>query len=145
MLMDALTSLRTYDVYQAFRVASATDSGRRGAAELAWDPPTPPAWDEATHVTGGLRNRAAQLFNAVTTASARSDSSLWRERRALADSVNELVTLGERIAAYRARLDVLPPGDASAALDLLDQAWSQWDVAAARWGLARGELITCTT
>lgn len=145
MLTDGISTLRTYDVYQAFRVASAADSGRRGAAELAWDPPTPAAWDEATHVTRGLRNRAEQLFNAVTTSSARTDSSLWRERRALADSVNELLSLGQRIAAYRARLDVLPPGDATAALDLLDRAWNQWDVAAARWGLARGELITCTT
>ncbi|GAC1324642.1 MAG: hypothetical protein NVSMB2_22880 [Chloroflexota bacterium] len=145
MLMDALSTLRTYDVYHAFRAASAVESGSRGASELAWDPPAPAAWDEATHVTGGLRNRAEQLFNAVTTTSARADSSLWRERRALADSVNELLSLGERIAAYRARLDVLPPGDASGAIDLLDRAWSQWDVAAARWGLARGEPITCTT
>lgn len=143
MLMDALATLRTYDTYQAFRVAGDSQSSRRGAAELAWDPPSMAAWNEATHVTGGLRNRAEQVLNSISASSARADSSLWRERRAFADNVHELLGLGERLAAYRARLDVLAPGDASGALGLLDQVWAQWDTAAAPWGLARAESIAC--
>jgi hypothetical protein len=136
-----LESLRTFDVFQAFRVSTATESRMRLGSELEWDPPTSAAWDEATHVTQGLRGRAEHLFLSVT--SSRIDPSLWREQRSLADAVHDLVDLGDALSAYRSRVAVLAPGDASSALGLLDQAWAQWDTAAVRWGLSRAEPIEC--
>src|SRR5438270_5885206 len=50
MLHDSLQALRTFDVFAAYRIARG-ESSLRLAAELAWDPPTSGAWDEATHVT----------------------------------------------------------------------------------------------
>jgi hypothetical protein len=38
---------------------------------------------------------------------------------------------------------VLPPGDANAALGLLDRAWGQFELTAARWNIARAEAISC--
>jgi hypothetical protein len=141
ILSDGLETLRAFDVFQAFRVSTAAQSGARQANELAWDPPTSAAWDEATHVTRGLRGRAQQLFELVTTT--RIDPSLWREQRKLADATHDLLDLGDALGAYRNRVDVLPPGDADNALKLLDQAWAQWDSAAARWGIARAQPIDC--
>jgi len=96
-----------------------------------------------THVTRGLHGRAQQLFDSVT--STKIDSSLWREQRKLADVAHDLLDLGEALGAYRNRLDVLPPGDAANALGLLDQAWAQWDAAAARWGIGRAVPIECVS
>ena len=42
----------------------------------------------------------------------RIDASLWREQRQLADATHDLLDLGDRLGAYRNRVDVLPPGDA---------------------------------
>src|SRR5437899_1863597 len=61
MLSDALQALRTFDVFAAYRVSTAADSGMRLPAMLAADPPTSAAWDETTHVTRGLHGRADQL------------------------------------------------------------------------------------
>ena len=141
ILSDGLETLRAFDVFQAFRVSTAAQSSARLANELAWDPPTSAAWDEATHVTRGLRGRAQQLFESVTTT--KIDQSLWREQRKVADATHDLFDLGDALGAYRNRVDVLPPGDAGNALSLLDQAWAQWDSAAARWGIARAEPIEC--
>ena len=48
MLSDALQALRTFDVFAAYRVSAAAQSGMRLPAMLAADPPTSAAWDEAT-------------------------------------------------------------------------------------------------
>jgi hypothetical protein len=141
ILSDVRQTLRTFDSFQAFRASTASDSNARLPNELAWDPPTGAAWDEATHVTRGLHGRADQLFQAVTTASV--DPGLWREQRQLADATRDLLDLGDVLGAYRDRLDVLPPGDASSALGLLDRAWAQWDATAARWGISRSEPMPC--
>ena len=94
-------------------------------------------------MTRGLRGRAEQLFQAVTTA--HLDPSLWREQRDIADATHDLLDLGDALAAYRERVDVLPPGDGSNALSLLDNGWAHWDAVAARWGTSRGEPIACST
>jgi hypothetical protein len=141
ILSDVLQSLRTFDVFQAYRVGSVEESGARLNSGLAWDPPTGAAWDEATHVTRGVRGRAELLFQAVTTS--RIDPSLWRERRRLGDATHDLLDLGDALGAYRTRIDSLPPGDGAAALGLLDQAWAQWDAVAARWSISRSESIPC--
>jgi hypothetical protein len=143
MLSDALLSLRTFDVFQAFRVGSAAESSIRLTSELAWDPPTAAAWDEATHVTRGLHGRAEQLFLSLT--SAQVDSNLWREQRALADATHGLLDLADALTAYRERVDRLPQGDGSGALALLDKAWAQFESSAAAWGLGRAETIGCTS
>jgi hypothetical protein len=141
MLLDGLETLRAFDDFQAFRVSTATQSSMRQGAELAWDPPTSRAWDRATHITRGLHGRAEQLFKSVTAT--RIDPSLWREQRTVADAAHDLMDLGEALGAYRNRIDVLPPGDASNALRLLDQTWTQWTITAARWGVTRAEAISC--
>jgi hypothetical protein len=141
ILSDVLQSLRTFDVFQAFRVSIAASSSQRLGSELAWDPPTGAAWDEATHVARGVRGRAEQLFQAITAAG--HDPVLWREQRALADAAHDLLDLGDALAAYSDRLGPLPPGDGSSALGLVDTAWRQWDTAAARWGTGRAESIAC--
>jgi hypothetical protein len=143
MLADALQTLRTFDVFAAYRVSTAPASGMRSASELVWDPPTGQAWDEATHLARGLRGRADQLFQAVTTS--QIDPSVWREQRALADVVYDIGGVGDALAAYRDRIDRLPPGDASGALSLLDKAWKQWDDVAARMGMGRSEVISCAS
>jgi hypothetical protein len=141
MLSDVLKSLRTFDDFQAFRVTTAESSGMKLASELMWDPPTSAAWDEATHVTRGLAGRAEQLFQAVTTA--QLDPSLWRQQRDIADATHAFLDLGDALVAYRDRVDVVPPGDASTALALLDASWAQWSTVAARWGTSRAEPILC--
>jgi hypothetical protein len=141
MLSDTLAALQTFEVFQAFRVSTAAQSTMRTSAELVWDPPTGGSWDEATHVTRGLHGRAEQLFLAI--ASATIDPSAWREQRRLADATHDLLDLGDALSAYRDRIDLLPQGDASSALNLLDRAWGQWDAAAARWGVSRSEPIPC--
>jgi hypothetical protein len=92
-------------------------------------------------VIRGLHGRAGQLFAAVTTAPL--DPSLWREQRMLADATHDLLDLADVVGEYRNRVDVLPPGDASSVLALLDSSWSHWDAVAARWGMSRAELVTC--
>ena len=141
ILSDVLESLRTFDTFQAFRASTAPNTSTRLPSELMWDPPTSAAWDEATHVTRGVHGRAEQLFNAVTTT--RLDASLWRQQREAADATHELLDLSEALAAYRDRIDALPPGDAASALGLLDRAWARWETTAARWGVARAELVGC--
>jgi hypothetical protein len=105
---------------QAFRVSTATKSSARLHAELVWDPPTSAAWDEATHNTRGLRERADLLFTAVTTA--RIDPNLWRDQRSLGQATHNLLDLANALGAYRDRVGGMPPGDGSAALALLDKA-----------------------
>jgi hypothetical protein len=139
ILSDILETLRTFEDFQAFRVSTAAESSARLPAELAWDPPTSAAWDEATHNTRGLRGRADLLFTAVTTA--RIDPNLWRDQRALGEATHNLLDLADALSAYRDRIDEMPPGDGTAALPLLDKAWSQWEAAAARWGISRSEAI----
>jgi hypothetical protein len=141
ILSDVLQTLRTFDSFQAFRVSTAAQSSLRLGSELAWDPPTSAAWEEATHVTRGLRGRSEQLLAAVSTASI--DPTAWRDRRTLADATHNLLDLSDALTAYRDRIDNVPPGDASGALALLDKAWSQWEGAAARWSVARAEPIPC--
>jgi hypothetical protein len=141
ILSDVVETLRTFDTFQAFRVSTARESSTRLPSELAWDPPTSTAWDEATHVTLGVHGRAEQLFQKITTA--KVDPNLWREQRALADATYQLIEASNVLDAYRRRVDVLPPGDASAATGLLERAWSQWESAAARWAIGRAELIGC--
>jgi hypothetical protein len=141
MLSDSLEALRTFDVFAAYRASSAPESSLRSPSALARDPPTSAAWDGATHVTRGLRSRANQLSVAVTTASI--DQTFWREQRRLADAVPDLLDLGDALIALRDRIDRLAPGDGSAALGLLDQAWAQWERTAARWGVSRSEAIGC--
>jgi hypothetical protein len=141
MLSDTLKTLRTFEVFVAYRVSSAAESRLRSPSALAWDPPTSAAWDDATHVARGLHDRANQLFVAATTVSI--DQSFWREQRRFADSILDLVDLGDALMAVRDRIDRLPTGDGSGALGLLDQAWAQWDKAAMPWGLGRSELIGC--
>jgi hypothetical protein len=139
ILSDGLETLRAFDVFHAFRASASAQSG----TALAWDPPSSAAWNEASHVTRGLKGRAQQLFESVTTT--RIDPSLWREQRKLADATHDLLDLGDALGAYRNRIDLLPPGDAGSALGLLDQAWAQWDSAAARWGIARAEPVECSS
>ena len=141
MLSDALQALRTLDVFAAYRVSVAAESGMRLPSALAWDPPTSAAWDEMTHVVRGFHGRADQLFLAVTAT--QIDPLLWREQRVLADATHDLLGLGDALLAYRDRIDRLGQGDGSGALGLLDKAWEQWDATAARFGLARGEAIAC--
>jgi len=141
ILSDVLETLRTFDTFHAFRVSTAPNSGQRLPSELAWDPPTGAAWDEATHVTRGLHGRSEQLQLAVTSASL--GSGVWREQRQLADATSELLDLANVLGAYRRQVDELPPGDAGRALPLLERAWSQFETAAARWGKGRSEMIAC--
>ena len=139
MLSEGLEALRTFDVFAAYRVATAPGSALRLPSELAWDPPTGKAWDAATRISAGLHGRADQLFIAITTASI--DPSLWRTQRDMADITHGLVDLGDALRAYRNKIDRLPPGDASSALELLDKAWTQWEATAARMGVGRSEPI----
>ena len=62
MVADALATLRTFDVFAAYRVSVTPSSDSRTPAILAWDPPTGAAWDAATHLSRGLHDRANQLF-----------------------------------------------------------------------------------
>jgi len=142
ILSDSLQSLRTFDIFHAFRVSTVADSGLKQQSQLAWDPPTGVAWEEATHVARGLHGRAEQLAQAVTTA--RIDSALWRDQRTVAEATQRLVDLGDALAVYRDRLDGLAPGDAANALQLLDNAWAQYDSAAAGWRRVRAEAFNCS-
>jgi hypothetical protein len=141
MVADALNALHTFDAFAAYRVSVTPSSGMRTPGMLAWDPPTSAAWQDATHTSRTLHDRANQLFQSITTASI--DPALWRTQRTLADATHDLLDLADALQAYRDRIDRLPPGDASGALELLDRAWNQWDGVAARWGMARSEPIEC--
>jgi hypothetical protein len=143
MLDDGLQTLRSFEVFAAYRVSTAPDSDRRSAAELVWDPPTGTEWDAATHVAHSLRGRADQLFQAVTTAQV--DASIWREQRSMADVVHDIGDVGDALAAYRDRLDGVRPGDAAGALSLLDDAWARWESTATRLGIGRAEAINCAS
>ena len=142
MLLDTLKTLRTFEVFVAYRVSSAAESSLRLPSALSWDPPSSAAWDEATRVARSMRGRAEQLFVAVTNA--RVDPDVWREQRAIADETSDLLDLGAALTACRDRLD-RAGGDATGALAQLDQVWAQWDASAARWGLSRSESIGCHT
>jgi hypothetical protein len=141
MLADALATLRTFDTFAAYRASVTPASGLRTPSILAWDPPTGATWDAATHVSRGLHDRANQLFLAISAATV--DPALWRTQRETADAAHDLIDLGDALQAYRDRIDWLPPGDTSGALDLLDRAWARWDGAAMRWGMSRGEPVLC--
>jgi hypothetical protein len=141
MLADGLQSLRIFEVFAAFRISTTPASDRRTASELVWDPPTGADWDEATHTARGLHSRAEQLFQAITTS--QTDPNAWRQQRALADLAHDIGGLGDALARYRDRLDVLRPGDGAGALGLLDDAWSAWEGVAGRLGSGRAELIGC--
>jgi len=141
MLADGLQTLRTFDVFAAYRVSITPDSGRRSANELLWDPPTGMEWDAASHVAHSLRGRADQLMQAISNT--QLDASIWREQRLLADVVHDVGSFGDALAAYRDRLDGMRPGDASGALQLLDDAWAQWEQIAGRVGMTRAEPISC--
>src|SRR5215207_1968002 len=86
ILSDALETLRTFEIYAAFRV------GMADQAQLAWDPPTNAEWNEVTHVSRGLHGRAEQLFLQVSTSQV--DPTFWRERRDLAEATNGFLELG---------------------------------------------------
>lgn len=141
MLQDGLHTLRTFEVFAAYRISTTSGSDRRSPSELVWDPPTGSDWDAATRVAHGLHARADQLFQAVTTATV--DASMWREQRSLADVIHDIGPVGDALAAYRDRLDRLEPGDAGGALSLLEDAWAKWEQTAGRLGLGRAELIGC--
>ena len=141
MLKDSLQTLRTFDDFAAYRVSVTASSGMRSKSELVWDPPTGQAWDDATHVARGLRGRADQLFQAVTTAQV--DASVWRDQRSLAELAHDLGDVGDALEIYRNRIDRLAPGDASGALSLLNDAWKQWETVAATLDMARSEAIGC--
>jgi hypothetical protein len=141
IVADALSTLRTFDVFAAYRVSVTPGSGFRLPSTLAWDPPTGAAWDDATRVSRGLHDRADQLFMAISTASI--DATLWRAQRQMADTTHDLMDLGDALQAYRDRVDGLPPGDASGPLDLLDRAWARWDAVAVRLGTSRSEPVAC--
>ncbi len=140
MLSDALQTLRTLEVFAAYRL-SRGDPSAELPAQLMWDAPTGADWDDASHVARGLRSRAEQLFEAVTHAQV--EDSLWRDQRAMAESAHLLLNLGDALAAYRNRVDALGTGDGSSALNLLDAAWTQWDTVAARFTMSRSEPIPC--
>jgi hypothetical protein len=143
ILSDGQSTLRTFETFAAFRVASAERSERRSEADLAWDPPTGVAWDEATHVARGLHGRSEQLLQSVSTALV--DQSAWRLQRDLADATSGLLQLGSALNSFRDRIDRLGPGtDGTQAWDLLDRGWALWDASASRWGVSRAELIPCT-
>ncbi len=142
ILSDALETLRTFEVFAAFRVASAGQPDRRAPNELAWDPPGFRAWDEATHVARGLHGRSEQLLQSIATR--QLDASQWREQRDWAQWAHDLLDLGDALDAYRGRAERLGAGtDATEALDVLDRAWARFDAAAANWGVSRAELIGC--
>jgi hypothetical protein len=143
ILSDVLETLRTFDDFQAFRVSTVAESSARLPAELAWDPPTSAAWDEATHNTRGLRGRADLLFTAVTTA--KIDPNLLRDQRRLGEATHNLLDLADALSAYRDRINAMPRGDGTGALALLDKAWSQWASAAADWGISRSETIAAAS
>ncbi len=142
ILSDGVETLRTFEDFHAFRTSTAAQSDRRLPSELTWDAPTSAAWDEATHVARGLHGRADQLFQAVTTATV--DPSAWREQRAMADTVTRMLDFGDALLEYRNRVELLPPGDASGALSLLDRAWGVWEDVAGRLGVSRAELLSCS-
>jgi hypothetical protein len=143
MLADALAALRTFEDFAAYRVSITADSGLRPPSSLVWDAPGGSDWDNATHVSRSLHDRAAQLFQAITSSS--MDAADWRAQREMADASRDLVDLGDALRAYRDRVDRVPPGDAGGALELLDSAWTRWEAVAARWGTARAESIACGT
>src|SRR5579884_3596304 len=138
LLQDAIDSLRTFDTFHAFRLSTVAADGQ----PLSWDPPTSAAWNDATHVARSSHGRASSLFQAISTA--RVDPSQWRDLRAAAEHAHGLIDLADALAAYRDRVDQLPPGDALQALPLLEQAWSLWDNVAAPWGFTRAEPIAPT-
>jgi hypothetical protein len=143
IVTDALEALRVFDAFAAYRIATAESSSSRTQSELLWDPPLSADWDEATRVATGTHGRAEQVLIAFSRAP--YDPSAWRERRAFADAVQDLVDLGDALAAYRQRVDRLAPrGDGSSALGLLESAWTRWDAVAARWGLSRAEALACS-
>ena len=142
VLSDALETLRTFEVYAAFRVSSANDSERRRDTDLAWDPPSNLAWIEATHVARGLHGRAEQLEQRVSTAQV--DPSNWRQQRDLAAWTHDLVDLGDALNAYRDRIDGLQAGsDGTQLWNALDAAWQRWDASAVRFGVSRAEPLGC--
>lgn len=141
MLGDGLQTLRTFDVFAAYRISVTSDSGRRSANELVWDPPTGMGWDAASHEARSLRGRADQLMQAISNTQV--DARIWREQRLLADVVHDVGRVGDALAAYRDRLDGLRPGDASGALELLGEAWDKWEQIAGRIGVSRAEAVGC--
>jgi hypothetical protein len=141
LAQDGLQALREFEVFAAYRVSTTSGSNRRSASELVWDPPSGADWEAATHVSRSLRARADQLFQSITTAQV--DTSIWREQRELADIAYGIGDVGDALAAYRDRVDWLPPGDATAAMALLDNAWGKWELTAGRLRLGRAEPITC--
>ncbi|HYW88626.1 MAG TPA: hypothetical protein VFB50_12700 [Chloroflexota bacterium] len=142
ILSDALETLRTFEVFTAFRVAAAGQSDRRAANELAWDPPGFRAWDEATHVARGLHGRSEQLLQSIATR--QLDASQWREQRDWAQWAHDLLDVGDALDAFRMRVAYLPTGsDGTAAWEVLDRAWARFDAAAANWGVSRAERIGC--
>jgi hypothetical protein len=142
ILSDALETLRTFEVFAAFRVASAGQSDRRAANELAWDPPGVRAWYEATHVARGLHGRSEHLLQSI--AKGQLDVSQWREQRDWAQWAHDLLDVGDALDAFRIRIAYLPAGsDGTAAWEALDRAWARFDAAAANWGVSRAELIGC--
>jgi hypothetical protein len=141
MLNYSLDALRTFEVFAAYRVASAAQSEQRPVSTLAWDPPSGIAWDAATRVARGLHGRVDQLVQGITAAEI--DPNLWREQRALVDKVHDLLDIGDALRAYRDRIDRIPQGDATGELPLLDRAWLLWESAAMRFDVGRSEPIAC--
>lgn len=143
MLQDALDTLHTLEAFAAYRLSHASDLGQGTAAQLEWDPPSQAAWGKATELSRTLPLQALQLHQSV--ASSVSDPALWRERRALAQSVHGVLDAANAVAAYRQALDQLgPDGPGTAVLGLLDRAWLLWRATAVDWSLDAAETIGCT-
>jgi hypothetical protein len=142
ILSDALQTLRTFEDFLAFRLTFAAQTDRRATSELAWDPPSGRAWDEATHVARGLRGRSEQLFQQVSQRVV--DAAAWREQRDMAANASALRDLGDALDDFRVRTQYLAAaGDGTAAWEVLDRAWARYDASAAQWGTGRAELIAC--
>jgi hypothetical protein len=132
----------TFEDYAAFRVSAAEESDRRAPSDLAWDPPTTAAWDEAAHVARGLHGRAEQLF--LTISSRQVSADWWRQQRDMAQWARDLMDLGDALASYNARVERFGTrSDGTEAWDMLDRTWAQWESSAQRWAVSRAESIAC--
>ena len=135
VLSDAIDTLRTFDILVAYRSSRGRDSG----PELTWDPPLTADWQEAAHVTTGMRGRADHLLQAIGSASI--DPSAWRERRDIAAAAHDLLDLADALGACRERVEA--GADEGETARMLDATWTRWDQVASRWNITRAEPIAC--
>jgi hypothetical protein len=137
VLSDAIDTLRTFDILIAFRSSRGRDTG----PELTWDPPPTSDWQEATHVTTGMRGRADRLLQAIGNASV--DAAAWRERRDVAAAADDLLDLADALGTCRERVEA--GGDEGETIRLLDATWARWDQVASGWNVTRAEAIACSS